>query len=58
MEIGIFGLIHLILWIVAMVSILTSSGSIGYKVLWSLIVFFLPCLGLILYYVIGRKAVS
>lgn len=48
------GLLHLILWIIAVVDIVKSSRSILWKILWILVVLFLPLLGLILYYVFGR----
>lgn len=51
----LFGLIILILDIVAIVNVLTGSGSTGHKVLWTLLILFLPLIGLILYYLIGRK---
>jgi hypothetical protein len=55
MEFGIIGLIHLILVIWALFDIITSARSLGWKVLWGVIVFLLPCIGLLLYFFIGRK---
>lgn len=52
---GIFGIIHLILFLVALFEIVTSSRSLGGKVLWGLIVFVFPCFGVLAYYLIGRK---
>lgn len=52
---GILGLIHLILFVIALVSIITGGGSLLHKVLWALIVLLLPVIGLILYFLIGRK---
>ncbi len=52
---GILAIIHLILFLIALYEIVTSSRSLGGKVLWGLIVFLLPCVGLIAYYLIGRK---
>jgi hypothetical protein len=52
----LIGLIILILDIVAIISVLTGSGSTGHKVLWTLLILFLPLIGLILYYLIGRGA--
>lgn len=51
---SILGLLHLILWLIAAVEILTSNKTLGNKVLWLLIVFLLPLIGLILYFLIGR----
>ncbi|MEZ4888833.1 MAG: PLDc N-terminal domain-containing protein [Chitinophagales bacterium] len=51
---GILGLIHLILWLIAAVEIFQSGKSAGNKLLWVLVILFLPVVGLILYYLIGR----
>lgn len=51
---GLLAVVHLILWIIAMVSIITGGGSPAHKVLWGCVVFFFPCIGLIIYYLIGR----
>lgn len=56
MEYGILGLIVLILDIIALVSILGGRGSVGYKLLWTLIVLLLPVIGMILYFLIGKKS--
>lgn len=53
---GILGLIHLILFVIALVNILGSNMSAGNKLLWALIVLLLPVVGLIIYYVFGPKA--
>ncbi len=55
MEYGIIGLIVLILDIIAIVSILQSGKSIGWKVLWTLFVLLLPVIGMIHYFVVGKK---
>ena len=52
---GLVGLIHLVLWIIAAVEILRSTRPAGEKVLWLLVILLLPLVGLILYYVLGRK---
>lgn len=51
----ILGVIHLILFVIAAVDILGSSKPIGSKILWLLLIFFLPVIGLIIYFLIGRK---
>ena len=51
---SLLGLIHLILWIIAAIEILKSGKSAGNKLLWILAILFLPLIGLILYYLIGR----
>ena len=55
----LFGLIVLILDIVAIVSLLKSSADTGTKILWLLLIVLLPFLGMILYYLMGpgRRAV-
>jgi hypothetical protein len=52
---GIIGLIVFILDIIAIVECLKSKADTGKKILWVLLVLFLPLVGLILYYLIGRK---
>lgn len=51
----LLGLLHLILWVIAAVEIVKSSKSLGSKVFWLLVILLLPVVGLILYYVLGRK---
>ncbi|MEO1077580.1 MAG: PLD nuclease N-terminal domain-containing protein [Bacteroidota bacterium] len=51
---GICGLLVFILAIVAIVEVINSSRDTGSKVLWVAILFFLPGLGVILYYFFGR----
>lgn len=55
MEYGIIGLIVLILDIIAIVSILGAGKSVGWKLLWTLIVLLLPVIGMILYFLIGKS---
>ena len=52
---GIIGLLILVLDIVAIIDILGGSGSLTHKLLWFLIVLFLPVLGMILYFLIGKN---
>ena len=51
---SILGLLHLIFFLIAAFEILTGGKPLGQKVLWLLIIFLLPLIGLILYYLIGR----
>jgi hypothetical protein len=53
---GLCGLIILILNIVALVEIWRSSRDTGNKIIWSLVIWLLPLIGLILYYFIGRRS--
>jgi hypothetical protein len=50
----IIGIVHLVLWIWALVDILKSSKPPAEKLLWVVVVALLPLIGLILYLVIGR----
>lgn len=53
---GLFGLLCLILWIWAIVDIINSRfREDSTKIIWILLVIFLPFLGTLLYYVIGRE---
>ena len=49
------GILILVLDIVAIVSVLMGRGSVGHKVLWTLLILILPLLGMILYFLIGRS---
>jgi len=46
----------LVLDIIAIVSVVAGHGSLGRKVLWTILILVLPVIGMILYYVIGRRA--
>ena len=52
-DFGVLGLIHLALWVYAVVQIFNSSADTGKKVLWIVIVAVLPLLGIILWYFMG-----
>ena len=49
----LFGLIVLILDIVAIVSLLKSSADTGTKILWLLLIVCLPLIGMVLYFLMG-----
>ena len=51
----VLGLVIFILDIVAIVDAFKSSLSTGKKVLWTVLILVLPVVGLILYYVVGKK---
>jgi Phospholipase_D-nuclease N-terminal len=56
---SLFGLIVLVLDIVALVSLLKSGADAGTKILWVILIVLLPLVGMILYFVMGpgrRKA--
>jgi hypothetical protein len=52
---GLWGLIVLVADVWALVNILQSGADTGTKVLWTVLVIFLPVLGFILWYFIGPK---
>lgn len=52
---GIIGFIILVLDIWALVRILQSGASTGVKVLWIVIILFLPLLGFLLWLLVGPK---
>lgn len=51
----IVGLIVLVLDVMAIMNVWSSSRDTGSKVIWTLAIFFLPVLGLILWYMVGKK---
>ncbi|MEM6784001.1 MAG: PLD nuclease N-terminal domain-containing protein [Bacteroidota bacterium] len=51
---GICGLLVIILAIIGIVEVINSNRDTGSKVLWVAILFFLPGLGVLLYYFFGR----
>jgi hypothetical protein len=52
---GILGMIVAVLDVWAIIRVLGSGATVGAKVLWSLVIIFLPVLGLLLWYFIGPK---
>ena len=53
---GILGTIVLVLDIIAIFSLLMGRGGTGHKLLWILLILFLPVVGMVIYYLIGRSA--
>jgi len=51
----LLGLAVLVLDIIAIVDCLKSSDSTGKKLLWILLVLILPVIGMILYFLLGKK---
>jgi hypothetical protein len=49
----LFGLVVLILDIVALVSLLKSNADSGTKILWVLLIVLLPFVGMVLYFLMG-----
>ncbi len=52
-DLGVFGLIHLAIWVYAVIQIFNSSAGTGEKVLWIVIVAVLPLIGIIAWYFMG-----
>ena len=52
---GLIGLVILVLDIIAIVDLAKSVLPTGKKVLWIVLVLLLPVIGLVLYYLIGKK---
>ena len=52
---GLIGLIVLILDIIAIVEVLQSGRAVAEKLLWILLILLLPLIGVLIYFLIGRK---
>jgi hypothetical protein len=52
---GIIGLVVLILDIIAIVDALKSSMDTGKKALWIILILVLPVIGMVLYFLLGKK---
>ena len=50
---SIWGLLVLVLDIIALVSLLKSNADSGTKILWVVVIVLLPVLGMVLYFLIG-----
>ena len=53
---GLFGLVVLVLDIWAIISVAGSNASTGSKVIWVLVILFLPVLGFIAWWLFGPKS--
>ena len=52
---AIIGLIVLVLDIIALVDVLKSAMDTGRKALWIILILILPVVGMVLYFLIGKK---
>jgi hypothetical protein len=52
---GILGLIVLVLDIIAIIDTLKSSMDTGKKALWIILILVLPVIGMVLYFLVGKK---
>jgi len=50
---SIWGLLILVLDIIALVSLLKSGADSGTKILWVVLIVLLPVLGMVLYFILG-----
>lgn len=53
---GLVGLVVFVLDIIALVDIFKSSMSTGKKLLWALVILIFPVIGMILYFLFGKKS--
>ncbi len=53
---ALFAIVLLVLDIMAILQVLKSSMTGGKKALWIILIILLPLIGLILYYLIGKKS--
>jgi hypothetical protein len=53
---GLIGLVVFVLDIVAIIDCAQSSMDQGKKVLWIILILLLPLVGMILYYLVGKKS--
>jgi len=52
---GLLGLVVLVLDVLAIINVIKSSMTTGKKALWIVLILLLPVIGLILYWLLGRK---
>ncbi len=50
---SLFGLVVLVLDIIALIKLLQSGADSGTKILWAILIIFLPILGMVLYFLLG-----
>lgn len=54
MDYSLLGIVVVVLDVIAIVSIVSGHGTVGHKVLWTVLVLIFPVVGMILYFLIGR----
>jgi hypothetical protein len=52
---GLIGLVILVLDIIAIVDLFKSQQDTGKKVLWLILILIIPLIGMILYFLVGKK---
>ena len=51
----LLGLVVLVLDIIAIVDVLKSANDTGKKALWVILILILPLIGMVLYFLLGKK---
>jgi len=52
---ALIGIVVLVLDIIALVDVIKSSVDTGKKVLWVILILVLPIIGMVLYFLLGKK---
>jgi hypothetical protein len=52
---ALIGIVVLVLDIIALVDVIKSSVDTGKKVLWVILILVLPIIGMVLYFLVGKK---
>lgn len=52
---GLLGLVVLVLDVIAIIDVLKSGADGGKKALWIVLIVLLPVIGMVLYFLVGKK---
>ena len=55
-SLGFWGALTLAIDLVAIVGLLRGRNSHGHKILWIFLILIMPCFGVLLYYLFGRRS--
>ena len=55
---SLLGIIVFVLDLIAIISLLGGRGSLGHKAFWVVLILFLPVVGMLMYYLLGRSPVD
>jgi hypothetical protein len=53
---SIVGVLVLVLDIIALIKLFGGSSSAQHKIIWALLILFLPLIGMLLYFLVGQEA--
>jgi hypothetical protein len=53
---SILGIVILVLDIIAWIKLFGGSSSAQHKIIWALLILFLPLIGMLLYFLVGQEA--